>query len=917
MRHKQADGKDGHGTGSSSNINRASQSGQAGANSTSLHDAQPKTANTGDPADAAAGAGASLETSDDLAAAGGGGGDGGEGGGGGSGGGGEDKGAGGDLEAERPGDVDGGGGGGVGIGDGDDGEELGGERGDGDGGGDGDGEEEDEEVRFGRREGEREGGREGGREEDEEQEKSARPYSVKKRGAPTSVFLAEAARREEEAREAAKIDPWQSLVEEEEKAEATVEQLEEEDPLRGERMHAWVLVRGGKRGATGMSYVEPTTGEIYRTSAAPYLAVEGLFNNKNYWVNMQQQQQQAQNTRREKGGREQQAKSGAVPTERAPGCGGGGGGGSNALSFDLLDGGMWEYVFIDPMQEVLQAAETLQENDDLGILSGAEGEGEAEAEGGGRGVLDEGYQKESILDIPPSWVRKLTLDRDVTELRYPPRGRRTIMYRRTKAELFAKNVHGEGTTMKLTLYKDPRCTIEKEIREVFVNRADRLYSRIRYPLEGKVSELFRPGRVNALRNLVTWSGRRRELYFFLEARLDGLVSRKEDIGKKVIQTMQGRTDRLTYRSVNVMPTEEAAAKGLPSVYILPGTDGAGDSVVYKMTEKFERKAGVPAERDVAKRSYYLAEGRIRTLYHYPDGDVTRARKMHFKDNRAIGNAAFAYDLDGGAKKLGAGGAGGAGAGAGVGGGAAAGAAGGGGEAANSGHGGGTGATGSGGGGGGGGDEGGAAGGGGGVGAEETLQDAIMAEKDCFTEARHVHMEMAELIKLRQRQEEEVSLERPVFETARERRAEQEKISEQMAHEEEDVDLHQVDYLTPFLQHVPDIRSVSAADAQRARDACLKALKDRLLERANIINSRLNEETSALAKKQAAFQRNQRDNDANAEEEFEIFCSEAMFRIQVLEQRLVQHEESALKKYADVDAKLASDPRLRALNPSSS
>lgn len=54
------------------------------------------------------------------------------------------------------------------------------------------------------------------------------------------------------------------------------------------------------------------------------------------------------------------------------------------------------------------------------------------------------------------------------------------------------------------------------------------------------------------------------------------------------------------------------------------------------------------------------------------------------------------------------------------------------------------------------------------------------------------------------------------------------------------------------------------------------------ERANIINSRLNEETSALAKKQAAFQRNQRDNDANAEEEFEIFCSEAMFRIQVID-----------------------------------
>eukprot|EP00752_Nemacystus_decipiens_P018589 g16667.t1 len=680
-------------------------------------------------------------------------------------------------------------------------------------------------------------------------EENARPYAVRPRGAPVSVFLQEAARRAAEAKEAAKIDPWESDDDEEEGKDAAAE--EEEDPLRGQRMHAWVLVRGGKRGVAGVSYVEPTTGAVYPTSAAPYLTVEALFNAKNYWVNMQQQQQQQQQQR------QQQRKEGDGDAVK------GGGGGSvlrsaAPLSFDLLDGGLWEYVFIDPMQEMLEAAEALDENDDLGLLGGAGGgdedDAEAKAGGGGGGPAMVEAQKDSILDIPPSWVRQLTLSRDLTALRYPPRGQRTIMYRRAKAELFAENVHAEGTTLRLTLYK--------------------------------VSELFRPGRANSLRNLITWSGRRRELYFFVEARLDGLVSRVEDIGKKVIQTMQGRGDRLTYRSVNVMTPNEAAAKNLPSVYILPGTDGAGDLVVYKMTEKFERRHGqVAAEHEVAKRSYYLAEGRIRTLYHYPEGDVTRARKMHFKDNRAVSGAAYAYELSGGgggAKKIGGGDASGGGRGAAGGGGAP------------------------------GGD--GSAAGGAGAEVEETLQDAILAEKDCFTEARHVHVEMAELIKLRQRQEEEVVLERPVFETARERRAEQEKISEQMAHEEEDVDLHQVDYLTPFLQHVPDIRSVSAADAQRARDACLKALKDRLLERANIINSRLNEETSALAKKQAAFQRNQRDNDANAEEEFEIFCSEAMFRIQVLEQRLVQHEENALKKYADVDAKLASDPRLRALNP---
>ena len=87
---------------------------------------------------------------------------------------------------------------------------------------------------------------------------------------------------------------------------------------------------------------------------------------------------------------------------------------------------------------------------------------------------------------------------------------------------------------------------------------------------------------------------------------------------------------------------------------------------------------------------------------------------------------------------------------------------------------------------------------------------------------------------------------------------------------------------------------------------------RLVERANIMMARLTEENSKLSKKQAAYQRNARDRDAVAEEEFERFCAEAMFRIQILEQRLASHEETALKKFQDLDAKLAADPRMRAL-----
>jgi len=84
-----------------------------------------------------------------------------------------------------------------------------------------------------------------------------------------------------------------------------------------------------------------------------------------------------------------------------------------------------------------------------------------------------------------------------------------------------------------------------------------------------------------------------------------------------------------------------------------------------------------------------------------------------------------------------------------------------------------------------------------------------------------------------------------------------------------------------------------------------------LERANIIQTRLNEENQKLARKQEQFQRNQRDGEISTEE-FERYCTEAMFRIQILEQRLVSHEETALKKFADMDSKLANDMRLAVL-----
>ena len=165
--------------------------------------------------------------------------------------------------------------------------------------------------------------------------------------------------------------------------------------------------------------------------------------------------------------------------------------------------------------------------------------------------------------------------------------------------------------------------------------------------------------------------------------------------------------------------------------------------------------------------------------------------------------------------------------------------------------------------------------------------------------------------LRKHEEEEIVVEQPIFETAAEKKSEA-KVQDEEEGGGEEKDRRYLDYLTPYLQNISEPSAITREDAQKVRDNCLKALKDRLLERANIIQNRLNVENSKLSKQQAAFQRNQRDNDPDAEEDFEKFCSEAMFRIQILEQRLVQHEENALKKYKDMDQKLLADPRMSVL-----
>lgn len=88
------------------------------------------------------------------------------------------------------------------------------------------------------------------------------------------------------------------MAEAEEKARASIKKnnvLGDDEPDRlppdqfeGQRIHCWVLVKKGLRGVTKNHYIEPSTGRtwVIEDNEYPYIAVDQVFNNKNFWINL-------------------------------------------------------------------------------------------------------------------------------------------------------------------------------------------------------------------------------------------------------------------------------------------------------------------------------------------------------------------------------------------------------------------------------------------------------------------------------------------------------------------------------------------------------------------------------------------------------------------------------------------------------
>jgi hypothetical protein len=644
-------------------------------------------------------------------------------------------------------------------------------------------------------------------------------YELKPHGIPKSQFIEmlETRAKEEEAAAARRKEAEGDLVETYED-----EGKKSDDDEDQKLVHAWVMVGPIKRGIKETLFVEPSTGRFYRVQNSPYVGVESVWNHRNYWVNVQDETTSV-----------------------------------NEQGFDLSDSDNWEYVFIDNLGK----GNTKNSDDPEGTEEGtgdpfaddaqkgsprsdASPKGSPRSMAEGKIEDDDVEEREQILDMPPSWVGKLSIPREKVALRYGKTGCRVVLYERAKMEVFAPGANKMGLLTRLTTFRDLMRTIPLEVREDFSSRKDKLYRRVRFPLKGTTHEYFLPGRKTGLKHCIDQPGRSLELLFYLTARLDGKTRRVEKIGRSITEYFENRDDYLNYRKV-VLDRSQSDEGQKRGNYVLPSGQ-LGDLLVTKMNERFDRNPSVNADDDVQERTYHLADQRCVCVYHYGENNIRCSTREYYKDENRTPSEAFAAKFDPGAR-------------------------------------------------------------------EEEVEAIWAKEKALHQDFKDAGKESRDILQHRKNEENKVELDRSVFETARERAKEEASKQVQEDKVEEPKDERMVDYLTPFLHNfATDPKVPTQEEAAKSRAACLAALKERLLERANIIQRRLDEENSALSKKQANFQRS-RDHMEGADEAFEKFCSEAMFRISILEQRLSRHEETALQKYASMDQKLRDDPRLEVLN----
>ncbi|XP_061225044.1 dynein regulatory complex subunit 7 isoform X2 [Neopsephotus bourkii] len=397
----------------------------------------------------------------------------------------------------------------------------------------------------------------------------------------------------------------------------------------------------------------------------------------------------------------------------------------------------------------------------------------------------------------------------------------------------------------------PRHTDAVEVREWFENREDILVRREVNKQTQLTTDYFSKGhslclKAHTYKLLEPKTGHTME--FYSEARVDGLQKRVET-ATEMTEYFMGRDDFLYLRHVDFGKQGEETQR----------TD-MNSKPIMQIKECFHRNPEKPADEDVAECIFLITEEDIHLTYHLKDKYITASKKLFHKlPERASEEHEVFMSL----------------------------------EACTTYQ----------------------------AGSFEKgkslfhlynlLKELTAKEKWVKEEVRQSEAEVLTILKIRQTEEANIKLSVPIYnrERNKERRRQQEAMESTVKDEllgQKKQDLH---YLAPFLIRNGCTDKLNKVQALRARDDCLTDFKHHLTYRINLIQAHLEKAVEELQKRHLWFQENKNQLSTKEKDDYLSSCSESMFHINVLEQRLNREKQMAPQKYLALKDKLCMDPHL--------
>ncbi|CAH0594363.1 unnamed protein product [Chrysodeixis includens] len=245
--------------------------------------------------------------------------------------------------------------------------------------------------------------------------------------------------QERKAKEAAKAQEEVDKIENERLAKIAELEKPPPDELDGWRTHAWVLVLPGFMGVEEPFFIEPSQGNGYPLSTKHYQHIESVYNNENYYVNIQPD-----------------------PVEDL-----------SSLSYELSDLNCWEHLL---------AGEPFYRRQFVGIDTSDK---------------RTAVETEKHLDMPCSWVEKLDISTNEFEQRYPG-SHKVLHYKRVLLEKFSPYSQRCGIVKRIKIFEDYALTVPLHTYEWYKQREDRMDTVSIDHVQRKIKEIFLSGRKDHL-----------------------------------------------------------------------------------------------------------------------------------------------------------------------------------------------------------------------------------------------------------------------------------------------------------------------------------------------------------------------------------------------------------------------------------